>query len=141
MKNPLTVRTISAEQPLLFKALASAVLAAGVWALSAGATTAQAQNVYWSIGVHSPGVAVGVANTPPVVYHHAPPVVYHRPPPVVYQAVPQVVYQAPVVVQSPVRVQPGWQERRQPPGRGQHRGWHQERGWKGDRGGHGHGHH
>lgn len=76
-------------------------LAAGVWALSAG--SAQAQGVYWSIGVNQPGVSVGVSNAPPVVYQQRPqvvvverPVIYERP--VVYERT--VVYQRPVVVQQ-----------------------------------------
>ncbi len=51
-----------------------------------GAGQAQAADVYWSIGVQSPGVVVGAANMPPVMY--GPPVVvvpgpYYRvgPPP------------------------------------------------------------
>jgi len=47
---------------------ASALSAAGV---------AQAGNVYWSVGVHQPGVHVGVINTSTVVVQY--PVVVHAP--------------------------------------------------------------
>jgi hypothetical protein len=58
----------------------------------AGAGAAGAADVYWSVGVHSPGVHVGVSNTPPVVVSTRP-VVVHAPPRVVY-APPVVVYHA-----------------------------------------------
>ena len=51
------------------KGLGALVLAAGAWALSGAATTAQARDdIHWSIGVNSPGVSVGVSNGPSVVY-------------------------------------------------------------------------
>lgn len=60
------------------------------WLLSVGAAlalsaagAAQAGDVYWSIGVHQPGVHVGVSNAPRVVYG-PPPVVVYAPP--VYRA-------------------------------------------------------
>jgi len=61
---------------------------------------AQAQPVYWSVGLSSPGVQVGFGATPPVVWvqpgyqpvYVAPPrVVYVRPAPVVLQPVPQYI--------------------------------------------------
>lgn len=64
-----------------------------------GVGAAQAGNVYWSIGVHQPGVHVGVSNSPPVVY--APRHV--------------VVTQPPVVVVSPPH-HGGWM----PPGQRKH---------------------
>lgn len=88
-------------------------------ALGAG-TAAQAGDVFWSVGVASPGVQVGVSNAPPVVVHQRPVIVYpqpqvvYAPPPVVYypQPVyqqPQVVYQQPqVVYQQPYYTQAGW---------------------------------
>lgn len=74
-----------------------AVLAAGAaWLAVPG--TAEARDVYWSVGVGGPGVSVGVGNVP------------------VYQA---PVYQAPVYVQpAPVYVQPA------PRYRGGHRHHH-----------------
>ncbi|HQQ70923.1 MAG TPA: hypothetical protein PLL92_11515 [Alicycliphilus sp.] len=83
--------------------------AAGVaLALLAGAGTAQARSdVYWSVGVGAPGVAVGVGNAAPV-YYAPPPPVYYAPPPVVYApprpvyyAPPRPVYYAPPVVYAP----------------------------------------
>ena len=47
---------------------------------------AQAGNVYWSIGLHQPGVQVGVSNAPPVVVQY--PVVVHSPRQVVVTAPP-----------------------------------------------------
>lgn len=57
----------------------------------AGAGAAGAADVYWSVGVHSPGVHVGVGNAPPVVVSTRP-VVVHVPPRVVYAPPPVVVY-------------------------------------------------
>ncbi len=55
--------------------------AAGVaLALAMGAGPAQARDVYWSVGVNSPGVAVGVSNGGYPVYV-APAPVYYPPPP------------------------------------------------------------
>lgn len=105
-------------------------LVAGAWAVSTLGGVAHARdNVYWSIGVDSPGVSVGVSNAPPVRYYHPapvvvapPPVVYAPPPPVVVyppsrsvRAYPPVVYYAP----PPVVYGP-------PPGH-----WHKPRHWKG----------
>ncbi len=66
-------------------------------ALLAGAGAAQARSdVYWSVGVGAPGVAVGVGNAAPM-YYAPPPPVYYAPPPVVY-APPRPVYYAPPAV-------------------------------------------
>ena len=100
----------------LMPSLAAATLA---FAALAASGTASANDVYWSIGVSSPGIQVGVQNAPPVVYrpvvvYSQPQVVYQQPqliyqqPQVVYQQ-PQVVYQQPQVVYvrpQPVYVQP-----------------------------------
>lgn len=82
------------------RGLTIATLAAGAWALSGIATQAQARgnDVYFSIGVNTPGVAVGVSNAPPVYYeprpvYHAPRPIYYAPPPVYY--VPPPAYYAP----------------------------------------------
>lgn len=73
---------------------------AGVWALTGAASVAQARdNVYWSIGVNSPGVSVGVTNTRPVAVYPAP-VVVHSPPPVIYHPMPSRSVR-PVVVHTP----------------------------------------
>ena len=94
-------------------------------------SAAHAGDIYWSVGVNSPGVVVGVSNgapvyhygAPPPVYYNAPPAVVYGPPPVVYgpppvvygpppviYAPPRVVYPAPPVVYMPPRFagQPGW---------------------------------
>lgn len=73
-------------------------------ALLAGVGSAQARSdVYWSVGVGAPGVALGVGNAAPVYY--APPPVYYAPPPVVYAPpvyrAPRPVYYAPPVVVAP----------------------------------------
>lgn len=75
-------------------------------ALLAGTGAAQARSdVYWSVGVGAPGVAVGVGNAAPMYYAPPPPVYYAPPPPVyyappVYRA-PRPVYYAPPVVVAP----------------------------------------
>jgi hypothetical protein len=91
------------------RSLMLTALVAGAGVLSSGQAQAR-DDVYWSIGVQSPGVAVGVSNAPP------PPVVVHPAYPVytphtaypaypVYQ--PRPVYQRPIVVQpAPVVVHP-----------------------------------
>jgi len=107
----------------------SAVLtgAAGVLAFAAMgfAGVAQARdNVFWSVGVGSPGVAVNVGNAFPVYTQPAP--VYVQPAPVYYQPAPVYVQPAPVYVQprpyyygapQVVYVQPGYRH-----------GWHKKHG-------------
>lgn len=85
-----------------------APLLAGLGALAA--LPAQAGDVYWSVGVGSPGVGATVSNAPPVVYAPAPVVVapapvYTPPPRVVYTPPPRVVYAPPpTVVYAPAPV-------------------------------------
>lgn len=107
----LSTDSSSARSRAGVRGLMAATLVAGAWALSAGMSPAQARdNVYWSVGVNSPGVQVGVSNGPPVyvqrprpVYVQPAPVVvypgygYERPrfiapSPVYYQQAPRVVY-------------------------------------------------
>lgn len=81
-------------------------LALGSSALLA-AHTAQAQ-VNWSVGVHAPGISVGVANPPPVYYqpppvYYSPPPVYYRPPPPVYYRPAPVYYGPPPAYYGPPR--------------------------------------
>lgn len=91
-----------------------AALAAGGWVLSAGMSQAQARDVYWSVGVQSPGVQVGVSNAPPPVYVQRPRPVYVQPAPVVvypgYRHVrPVLMAPAPVYYQesyAPVYIGP-----------------------------------
>ncbi len=116
---------------------AAAGLAAATALTMSTVVHANNNGVYWSVGVSSPGVHVGVQNTPPSRVYHVPQVVYTQPQ-VIYQ--PQVVYQQPQVVYvrpAPVYVQP------QPiyyvpaapvyhvPPRVGHGGWHHPRhGWQ-----------
>ncbi|WP_406625586.1 hypothetical protein [Acidovorax sp. SDU_ACID1] len=84
---------------------AAAASAGVVLALLAGPGIAQARSdVYWSVGVGAPGLAVGVGNAAPV-YYAPPPVYYAPPPPVVYAPpvyrTPRPVYYAPPVVYAP----------------------------------------
>lgn len=114
------------------RSVSSLVVAAGVAIAALGmAGAAQADNVYWSVGVSSPGVQVGVANGPPMMvaqpmYQPAYEPVYVAPRPV-YRAPRPVVYvqPAPVYVAPPQYVQAGWGY----PG--------QDRGWRHGRGRHG----
>lgn len=93
------------------RAIGLAALAASVWALGTSAAHArgnQDQDVYWSIGVSSPGVVVGVSNAPPPrpVVVQPRPVVIHQPAPVViHQPYP---YVRPVVVHPHPVAYPGW---------------------------------
>lgn len=77
--------------------LATGLLAAGALGV---AGMAQARDVYWSVGVGSPGISVGVGNVPPVYY--APQPVYVQPAPVYVE--PRPVYVAPPVYYAPPRV-------------------------------------
>lgn len=83
---------------------ATAVALGGTALLAAH--TAQAQ-VNWSVGVHAPGISVGVANPAPVYYspppvYYSPPPVYYRPPPVYYRPAP-VYYGPPPAYYGPPR--------------------------------------
>ena len=84
----------------------AAVASAGVaLALMAGAGTAQARSdVYWSVGVGSPGVSVVVGNVPPAYYGPAP--VYVQPAPVYVAPRPVYVRPRPVYVQPPAYYAP-----------------------------------
>ena len=92
------------------RSLSAWAVAAGVAVLTWGsASTAQASDVYWSLGVATPGVVVGVGNgysvyttpqpryypPPPSAYFAPPAPVYYAPPPPVYYAPPAPVYYAP----------------------------------------------
>lgn len=101
----LTLNTAWQRSSGWARSLAWVSLAAGVWALSAGAAQARdGRDVYWSIGVNQPGVSVGVSNAPPAVYRQRPQVVVVERPVVVQQR-PVVVYQTrPYVVTQPVVV-------------------------------------
>ena len=101
------------------RSASSLVMAAGVALAAFGFTgAAQAQDVFWSVGMSSPGVQLGVTNARPV---YAPPVyvqpqaVYMAPQPMVY------VQPAPVFVAPPRYIQTDW---RRP---GYEREWHHGR--------------
>jgi PXPV repeat (3 copies) len=82
--------------------------AAGALALAALGTAgiAQARDVYWSVGVSSPGVQVGVANAPPQPVYYPQPV-YVQPAPVYVQPAPVYAQPAPIYYRpAPVYVQP-----------------------------------
>jgi len=90
MQSALRLPAVSRPFSGWARGLTAAVMAAGAWAASAVVSEAEARDsVYWSIGIQSPGVAVGVANAPPVVY--GPPAgYYYQPRPVV--VAPQPIY-------------------------------------------------
>jgi PXPV repeat (3 copies) len=110
----------------LFAAAATTLVAIAGLAL---APAAQARSdVYWSVGIGSPGVSIGASNAYPV--YTAPAPVYVQPAPVYvqsspyYRAAPVYVQPAPVYVQpAPIYWGPGYRH-----GHGHHR-----------RHGHGHG--
>ncbi len=120
------------------------VVAAGVALATLGmAGAAQAQNVFWSLGLSSPGVQLGLSSAPPVMlvqpsYQPVYETVYVAPRPV-YVAPRPVVYlrPAPVYVAPPLYLQADW---RYP---GYRRGWqqrqerHENQGREGERWGHG----
>jgi PXPV repeat (3 copies) len=84
-----------------------ATAAAGALAIAAlGVTTAaQAGDVFWSVGISSPGVQVGVANGP--VYQYYPQPVYVQPQTVYVHPAPVYVRPAPVYVQpAPIYYRP-----------------------------------
>lgn len=93
---------------------------------ASGAAQAQGETIYWSIGMSSPGVQVGVASAPPMVMY---PPVYMAPRPVLYMP-PQPVYYA----------YPGWRQYEHGRQRGyeheRHGGGHEGRGYEGRGQGH-----
>lgn len=108
--NTVTFNTAAQGRSTWATALGLVSLATAVWALSAGQAQARGghDDVYWSIGVSSPGAAVGVSNAPPprpvvvqpqpVVIHQPAPVVIHQPYPLPYPYVqPVVVHPRPVI--------------------------------------------
>ena len=105
---------------------ASSLVAVGALALAAlgMASSAQAGDVFWSIGVNSPGLQVGVANGAPMVLVQQPvyiqpypvyrePRVVYRQPRFVYEEPRQVVYvrQAPVFIEQTQYVRSEWKQR------------------------------
>jgi hypothetical protein len=106
-----TFNTAGQARSTWARALGLASAAATAWAMSASPAQARGghDDVYWSIGVNSPGVVVGVSNAPPprpvVVYPQ--PVVVHQPAPVVVYGHPYP-YARPVVVHPRPVVYQGW---------------------------------
>jgi hypothetical protein len=84
-------------------------LALGAAALAASGA-AQADNVFWSVGVASPGMQLGVANAPPMIVQQ--PIYVQQPYAQQYQQpYPAYVQQRPMIYAqaAPVYVQyPGW---------------------------------
>jgi hypothetical protein len=72
------------------KALAAMVCTAALTLAASGTAQAHGDNIYWSIGMSSPGMQVGVSSAPPMVMY---PPIYMAPRPVVYM--PPVVYGPP----------------------------------------------
>ena len=114
-----------ARTSALARGLTLVALAASAWALSTAATQAHARdNISWSIGIGSPGVAVGVSNYPvyvnryPVyeerypVYEERYPVYQERRPiyqrPIVVERRPVVVYPQPIYVQPRPYYRSNW---------------------------------
>lgn len=123
--NTQTLKTPWARTSALTRGLTIVTLAAGAWALSVMGSDAQARgDVHWSIGVNTPGVAVGVSNAPPVYY--GPPPVYYAPRPIYYQPRP-IYYGPPPVYYAPrPHYRSGW---------GPHPRWERDRHdhWRGHR--------
>lgn len=101
------------------RGLSLVALAASAWALSTAASQAHARdnNISWSIGLSSPGVAVGVTNGPVYVerypvYEERYPVYVERRPvyqrPIVVERRPVVVYPQPVYVAPRPYYRAGW---------------------------------
>ena len=100
--------TVSAARPRWVRAAAVATLGAAALA-AAGAAQAR-DNVFWSVGLASPGVQVGVSNgqqfygqvapvyVQPAPVYVQPAPVYVQPAPVYYRPAPVAYQQAPVVL-------------------------------------------
>jgi hypothetical protein len=86
------------------RSFAALAAAAGMGLALLGASgAAQARDVYWSVGVNSPGVSVGVGAGPGVVYAPPPTFVVPPPPPVYYTPPAPVYYGPPPVAYVPPR--------------------------------------
>ena len=123
----------------LYRLAAAAVV--GASALVAGGA-AQARDVFWSVGVGSPGVQVNASNAPQLLYPRpvvvVPQPVYYTQPAVVYQP-PQLVYGPPAVAYAPATyyvqsgwAEPGYRQGWRPRHHGRHGNWDQERWDRGD---------
>ena len=108
------------------RSLSSLVVAASVALATLGMVgSAQAQDVFWSLGLSSPGVRVGVSNALPMVvrptYQPVYQPVYQESYPV-YAAPQPVVYMrpSPVYMAQPQYIEADWRYR------GHRRGWQRE---------------
>ncbi len=97
--------------PEAFKVMLVSVLFVGAAGLAGVVSEARADNVYWSVGVASPGIQIGMSNAHPVVVMQAPVFVQRRP--VLVQPSPVYVYPAPVYVSgwAPSGRAHGWHKR------------------------------
>jgi hypothetical protein len=121
------------------KAMAACALLIGVAAYSA---SARADNVYWSIGLGSPGVTIGMTNARPLpIFVQPQPQPYYVQPATVYVH-PGAIYsqQVPIYVQPRPVYQQGWAVQGRPHGKGpKHDRRHDNRGHGRGQQGYGHG--
>ncbi|WP_082007595.1 hypothetical protein [Tepidimonas taiwanensis] len=103
--------------------------AAAALASLALAGVAHATDVYWSVGVHQPGVSVRIGNTVPVVVMPSPRVVVAPAP--VYVAPPAVIVAPPYGVAYGVYGPPGHRHHAHKHRWHHHGGWHAH-GWRDD---------
>src|SRR5690606_17224241 len=103
--NTLTLNKPWSRTSAWARALTLAALAAGAWALSA--TQAHARDVTFSVGVHAPGVSIGVSNGHG---YHRPPVYYA--PPLYHRGVRRVVVVPPPIYSERPSNRRHWDERR-----------------------------
>ena len=106
------------------KAMAATALLIGVVAYSA---SARADNVYWSIGLGSPGVTIGMTNARPLPIFVQPQPYYRQPAPVFVH--PGAVYsqQVPIYVQTRPVYQHGWAGQGRPHGKGKKHDRHHDK--------------
>lgn len=119
------------------KAMAATALLTGVVAYSA---SARADNVYWSIGLGSPGVTIGMTNARPLPIFVQPQPYYGQPAPVFVH--PGAIYpqQVPIYVQLGPVYQQGWAVQGRPHGKGKKHDRHEgNRGHGRGQQGYGHG--
>jgi hypothetical protein len=121
------------------KAMAACALVIGLAAYSA---SARADNVYWSIGLGSPGVTIGMTNARPLPIFVQPPQQHYYVQPATVYVHPGAFYAQPV----PIYVQPrpvyqqGWAAQGRPHGKGpKHDRRHDNRGHGRGQQGYGHG--
>jgi PXPV repeat (3 copies) len=110
VKEKLMKTSLNASRAMV---MAGAAATLAVAALGFAGTAQARDNVFWSVGVGSPGVDFNVGNAPPPPIYVQPAPVYVQPAPVYYPR-PVYVQPRPVYVQpAPVYYgRPGWRERR-----------------------------